>query len=664
MMELITRIAELLWANSALLMITLAPGYVYFHIQNKKASWVILLLTSLLFNTLLGCSLSLTGLFKVWFIIPVYFIILLYTLKYLRQDYIGGYLAFKKPLRWDLLFILSALFFVFIPHLRWIYVMEGVWPGDPIDRMGRVQLLVNGFNYMTDIIPGHFTWYPPVWTVLMGMAHFIMGMEISTVMSASGILWTIYGLILIKQIGDKIAEKGGGTLFLFISIGLLMKWYIDLPALSTPQGFSYLILLSVILILLWLNEDSKSVIFAGIGVGLSLLIYPHGGYITTVVYLVVLLLHLCMGKNSIQKISHITISLVLVGLISSLYWVPFFMKYGFSPPMGSWLRSVYKIETPIHSIRDVWTFMCMPYLVDLVFILILGWVLGKGKAKDKWFVWVVVGTYLSYYLLRWHHVISEPLLHFSVQPDRFERYNGIGQGVLFTTGLYYGVVLAYEKLKPLRRFPQSVYWYGMIITIGLSLILIPGTNRYVHFAKQILFPPPYSGDPEPKTRAEDDSDGYVMELSVLSMSSHPKFNDNEMTLARWIRTNTTQKSVFLSGPWESWYYLAGLSGRQVYVNMIPFHGPMDDSQPARLSKAEQLMTTTSRDTAWELLKEMKIDYIVRINPDWMGKPYGMIFDSDLVQEVYRQDGNQIIYSVKKNSPRVPAPFFPLSDPVK
>jgi hypothetical protein len=195
------------------------------------------------------------------------------------------------------------------------------------------------------------------------------------------------------------------------------------------------------------------------------------------------------------------------------------------------------------------------------------------------------------------------------------------------------------------------------------MIFIPPLNHYFLYTRQIVNPPDFHGRVAPGYDPGKEVALYLEENGLLAMQTHPRFLPWELKVANQIQNLIDSRAVILAPPWESWYFISGLSGRRIFVDVFDFHGPMDPSQPEREAVAHQLYTTSSSELIRILLKDHPMDYIA-----WLGPTYGNDTIGTLFQTPYLRllpdsviAGHFALYKVKKEllDRQVEVPYFPV-----
>lgn len=665
---------QILWVTLVLSYLCLGPGYILQRVFNLPRGLASAFLLSMLFNTLTGFLLSSTHLLTSFPVLLIYIGSLIPALLYARKDrfFLSRRVNFQKYFnRADFwVFLGITLVFMLIPRWQWTHTMEGLWPGDPIDRMARVQLLLNGFNIWEDVIPGQFTWYPPIWTLLIAIAHYLTRLELYTIISSSALLWGLLAFTILYVLGNRLIGKWGGNILILFTVLLVFQLYVDLCGIATPQGFSYLLVFATAYCLMLATEEPKALLLAALGSALALMTYPHAGYYA--LGMVLMFYALLLLKNETrQQFPYLLQGLLLIFMIAAIYWIPFTVKYGVKPPADSWLRNIYKVATEIHSKREFLRFVVLPYSIDFL-ILFLGWLYWFRKRPENfgWKVAVIYVIYLSNFILLWHHLVTQPLLGFSIQPDRFHRYAAFSRGIVFTWGILTAMQVlrdwqGWEKLS-LGDFIKTKLLSPLTAVIILLVLatLVPPCNRYFKFEGQILRLPDFQGRIDPVSDPYRDPEGFLMEYGLLAMSTHPKHYPWELDMAHWIQKNTSPQAVILAPPWHSWYHFTGLAGRRVYVNLPPYHGPMDDSQAKRWEIARWLYYTPDPEIVRQILVNTQVDYVAKVGNSLDNQPFGILFDTPFLQKVYTSNGDITLYQVNKQAITLKeeAPIFPADNP--
>lgn len=661
---------QILWVTLVLSGLCLIPGYLLQRIFALPRGLASAFLLSLLFNTLAGFLLSSSHLLTPTPVLIIFGGSLIPAFFYARKDrfFLSRWVNFKKYWgRTDFwVFLGIALVFMVVPRWEWTHTMEGLWPGDPIDRMARVQLLLNGFSIWDDVIPGQFTWYPPVWTLLIAIAHYLTGLELYTLISASAFLWGLMAFAILFVMGNRLMGKWGGNILILFSLLLVFQLYIDLCGIATPQGFSFLLVFATAYCLILATEEPKALILAALGSALSLMTYPHAGYYALTMVLMFYGLIL-LKKETRSRYPLILQGLLLIFMVASIYWIPFIAKYGIKPPSGSWLRTIYKVATEIHTPGEFLHYIAIPYNIDFL-LLALGWIYWYRKRPPHygWKLAAIYVIYLSQFLLLWHHLITEPLLGFSIQPDRFHRYAAFSRGLLFTWGIFAGLQYlkywqGWERLSLGSWFRSRILQPSFMVILLLILAVgVPPCSRYFQFVRQIMDPPDFQGRLDPINNPYKDPEKFLMEYGLLSMKTHPKHHSWELKMARWVQTQTPPQSIFMAPPWHSWYHFAGLAGRRVYVNLPPYHGPMDESQAQHWGITQWLYYTPDPEIVRQILVNTQVDYVAKVGDSLENKPFGILFETPYLKKVYISDGDITLYQVVKEAlvPQQKAPVFP------
>ena len=661
-----------IYTSLVFLLVCTAPGYLIQRMLQSAGphdkGFIPAFLWSLLFNTLLSCFLSSWGLYIAPIVRILFLLIFLAAGYYFYQDrkellrsWWNELSANKYPV---LFFLILLIIFMVLPRLKWVMTMHGVWAGDPLDRMARVRMLLAGFNIWEDIIPGEYTWYPPVWTTLMATTHYLCGVELSAMISSLALIGGIICLVIFYLTGKELMDAWSGDLLILTTIGLALLYYIDLPGTFTPQGLSFLLVFTLPYCLALLIKNPRYILLASINAGLALLTYPQAGYIAFAIFVITIALFTLQKETRPYWLVYL-LGLILVCAIASIYWVPFTMKYGISPPEGSWLRSIYKVSTPVNGWKDLLKIVLLPRWIDIVIILIGAWMYDRKKEGIHPYSFIIIlSVWLAQYLLRWHHLITEPLMGFSIQPDRFIRYDGFSRGLLFCWAIYQGMQsLIKSKLletEDIFQIPKPALTLKLTACILLltGCLILPPWNEYYRFTLQIYHPPTDNPTGSPLTDQNINHNRWIEENGLLAMTFHPRHLNWELKAAQWIQENTPPQSTFLSPPWQSMYYIAGLGGRRVFVNLIPYHGPMDPSQPKRAELTKMVYTTTNPFVAEYLVRTMQVDYVVKYADNYDGIPLGCLFQSPMLTKVYQPNEKMTIYKVNKDY-KTEAPVFPM-----
>ncbi len=641
-MAMLDRTSEIGFITISLLIVCFLPGLVIQTLLKKQHDWIISCVLSLFFIYVLGYLLNVFRIFNYWIVIPVYFsmipLLIYYQIKRIGrlsfQDIGNCFYSIKWKSVIKVIGEIVILFFIFKyvalkTYLVFLNDITSLYAGDPITIASKIHLIKDQFPLLMDNM-GHPNYYPPLYSLIAVASVLISGVTVDSYISGANLFWGLLYIGLAYYAFRKILGRKQGFIALFLFSLLLLDAIYPFQALPSAISRTFIVLCFYLFSKAF--EDYYYLMIAGLAVGLVSVLYVQGAMLIMCAFVLFLLFYLSR-KHDVRSLLWAFSSLLTMGCLFLSYWYFYVHIAGIKPAAGGWLQDEQWKTPPFEfkSWADTWNLIVKPVYLEL-FTIAVGYLASK-KTKNYYLWSSFVSLFSVCLVLRWHHIFTEPLLGFSVQPHRFSGFTptftvlSLILLVQFSIDILSDLRFVGEKSETYRPIHSPLIVSLVIISIFQGYMVLNMFDKSLKYRKEIL----------------------NHESVYQKQWKDEQFSENRW-IGSWIDKNIPKTSKILGAPWDTSYYVTAMAGRLVFMGHPGGYGPMDDTFNKHYKLTKKAFQATDTNISSQIFIKNHIRYIFQSGvfndvKDDVYRFEGPVFKSNKIHPIFGAGKDIIVWEV-------------------